>query len=123
MRHRMMMISAWVVVGFFGAPVLAPAQLPGGMQMPGGTSLPVGAFSKDALLNQAKAMVTDLASMKSSGKLAPEQVTQVDNLLPKATSLTSELEKPQVDAARLPQLATDLGDLQKQVSALKGLMK
>jgi hypothetical protein len=122
MRHRMM-IGAWVVAGFLVAPVLAPAQLPGGMQMPGGASLPMGGFSKDALLNQAKAMVADLTSMKSSDKLAPEQVTQVDNLLPKATSLTSELEKPQVDAARLPQLATDLSDLQKQVGALKGLMK
>jgi len=122
MRHRMM-IGAWVVAGLLVAPVLAPAQLPGGMQMPGGMSLPMGGLSKDTLLNQARATVTDLTSMKSSGKLAPEQVTQVDNLLPKATSLTSELEKPQVDAARLPQLATDLSDLQKQVGALKGLMK
>lgn len=122
MRHRMM-IGAWVVIGFLVVPVLAPAQLPGGMQMPGGMSLPMGGLSKDTLLDQAKAMVTDLTSMKSSGKLAPEQVTQADNLLPKATSLTSELEKPQVDAASLPKLATDLSDLQKQVGALKGLMK
>ena len=122
MRHRMM-ISAWVVVGLLVAPVLAPAQLPGGMQMPGATSLPTGGLSKDALLSQAKTMVTDLTSMKSSGKLAPAQVTQVDNLLPKATSLTSELEKPQVDAASLPKLATDLNDLQKQVGVLKGFMK
>jgi hypothetical protein len=122
MRHRMM-IGAWVVAGVLVAPVLALAQLPGGMQMPGGTSLPMGGFSKDTLLNQAKAMVTDLTAMKSSDKLAPAQVSQVDNLLPKATSLTSELEKPQVDAARLPKLATDLSDLQKQVGALKDLMK
>ena len=60
-------------------------------------------------------MVSDLTSMKSSGKLAPEQTKQVDTLLPKATSLTSELEKPQVEAAKLPQLASDLSDLQKQV--------
>src|SRR5712692_1745325 len=122
MRHRMM-IGAWVVVGFLVVPVVAPAQLPGGMQVPGGMSLPTGGLSKDTLLNQAKAMVADLTSMKSSGKLAPEQVTQVDNLLPKATSLTSELEKPQVEATRLPQLATDVSDLQKQVGVLKGFMK
>ena len=114
---------AWVVVGVLVVPVFALAQLPGGMQMPGGMSLPMGGLSKDTLLDQAKAMVTDLTSMKSSGKLAPEQVTQADNLLPKATSLTSELEKPQVDAASLPKLATELSDLQKQVGTLKGLMK
>ena len=61
--------------------------------------------------------------MKSSGKLAPEQVTQVDTLLAKATSPTSELARPRADAAKLPQLASDVGDLQKQVGALKGLMK
>ncbi len=66
----------------------------------------LGKGSKDTLLNQAKALVTDLTSMKSGGNLAPSQVTQVDNLLPKATSLTGELEKPQVDAGRLPQLAS-----------------
>src|SRR5687767_10659053 len=50
-------------------------------------------------------LLGDLTSMKSSGKLAAAQMTQVDELLPKATSVTTELEKPQVDAARLPQLA------------------
>ncbi len=105
------------------APMAAPAQLPGGMQMPGGASLPMGGLSKDALLKQAKEMVADLTSMKSSGKLAPEQMKQADDLLPKANSLTSALEKPQVDAAELPQLASSLSDLQTQVGALKGLMK
>jgi hypothetical protein len=118
-----MMIGAWGVVGLLVFSVMAFAQLPGGMQMPGGASLPMGGISKDTLLNQAKAMVTDLTAMKSSGKLAPSQITQVDTLLPKAASLTGELEKPQVDSARLPQLASELGDLQKQVGALKGLMK
>ena len=68
-------------------------------------------------------MVADLVSMKSSGKLAPEQTTQVDELLPKARSLTSELEKPQVEIGKLPQLASDMSDLQKQVSTLKGMLK
>jgi hypothetical protein len=122
MRHRTI-IGAWVVAGLLMAPALAPAQLPGGVQIPGATSLPTGGFSKDALLGQAKSMVADLTSMKSSGKLAVEQVKQVDTLLPKATSLATELGKPQVEAAKLPQLATDLNDLQQQVTALKGLMK
>jgi len=115
-------IGACVVAGCLLGPGGALAQLPG-VQMPGGASLPMGGLSKDALLNQAKALVTELTSMKGSGKLAPAQITQVDELLPKATSLTSELAKPQVDAARLPQLGSDLSELQKQVGTLKGLMK
>src|SRR5262245_13843152 len=116
-------IGVWAVVMLLVGPLGALAQLPGGVQIPGGTSLPTGGFSKDALLTQAKAMVADLTSMKSSGKLAPPQAKQVDELLPKATSLTSELEKPQVQPSRLTQLASDLSDLQKQVSALKSLIK
>ena len=122
MRHRTI-IGAWIVVGLLIGEGSALAQLPGGVQIPGGASLPTGGFSKDALLSQAKTMLSDLISMKNSGTLAPEQLKQVDAMLPKATSLTSELEKPQVDAAKLPQLATDVNDLQKQVTALKGLMK
>jgi hypothetical protein len=104
------------------SPVGALAQIPGIGAVPGTGSL-TGGFSKDSLLAQAKEMVSDLTSMKSSGKLAPEQTKQVDTLLPKATSLTSELEKPQVDAAKLPQLASDVSNLQKQVGALKSFMK
>jgi len=104
----------------FIAPMGAFAQLPGGIGVP---SLPTGGFSKDALLAQAKEMLADLTSMKSSGKLAPEQTKQVDELLPKATSLTGELQKSQLDAAKLPQLANNLSDLQKQVGALKALVK
>jgi len=122
MRHRMT-IGAWVVAGLLIAPLSASAQLPGGVQIPGGASLPTGGFSKDALLSQAKTMLADLTSMKSSGKLAGEQLKQVDTLIPKATSLTDELAKPQIEATRLPQLASDVTDLQKQVTALKGLMK
>jgi hypothetical protein len=122
MSHRKV-VSAWVIVIFLVAPMGALAQLPGGVQLPGGTSLPTGGFSKDALLTQAKEMVADLTSMKSSGKLAAPQAKQVDKLLPKATSLTSELGKPQVEPSKLSQLASQLSDLQKQVGALKGLMK
>jgi len=111
------MLGAVIMATLLAAPVAALAQLPGGLP------LPTGGFSKDALLAQAKEMVADLVSMKSSGKLASEQTTQVDELLPKARSLTSELEKPQVETGKLPQLASDMSDLQKQVSALKGMLK
>jgi hypothetical protein len=120
MRYRLMIGTA--VAALVIGPVGAHAQIPGMGAVPGMGSL-TGGFSKDALLVQAKEMVSDLTSMKSSGKLAPEQTTQVDTLLPKATSLTSELEKPQVEAAKLPQLASDVSDLQKQVGVLKSFMK
>ena len=120
MRYRLV-IGATVAALVIG-PVGAFAQIPGIGAVPGTGSL-LGGFSKDSLLAQAKEMVSDLVSMKSSGKLAPDQTKQVDTLLPKATSLTSELEKPQVDAAKLPQLASDVSDLQKQVGVLKSFMK
>ena len=120
MRYRLMIGTA--VAALVIGPVGAHAQIPGMGAVPGMGSL-TGGFSKDSLLAQAKEMVSDLVSMKSSGKLAPEQGKQVDTLLPKATSLTSELEKPQVEAAKLPQLASDVSDLQKQVGVLKSFMK
>ena len=120
MRYRLVIgtAAAAVLIG----PGASFAQIPGMGAVPGIGSL-TGGFSKDSLLAQAKEMVSDLISMKSSGKLAPEQTKQVDTLLPKATSLTSELEKPQVEAAKLPQLASDVSDLQKQVGVLKSFMK
>jgi hypothetical protein len=104
----------------------AHAQMPGGVQvpqMPGTGSLPTSLPSKDSLLEQAKGMVSDLTSMKSSGKLDAVQTKQVDGMLPKAQSLTSELEKPQVPPNKLTQLASTLSDLQKQLATLKGLIK
>ena len=114
-------LSGALVAALLLLAVPSAAQLPGGMQMPGG--LPMGGLSKDSLLQQAKALLGDLTSMKSSGKLAPAQAKQVDELVPKAQSLNDELEKPQVEPARLPQLASNLNDLQKQVSVLKGFLK
>jgi hypothetical protein len=105
------------------APLAVLAQMPGGVQMPGPGSLPTGMLSKDALLEQAKGMVSDLTSMKSSGKLDATQTKQVDGMLPKAQSLTSELEKPQVPPSKLSQLASSLSDLQKQMATLKSLVK
>ena len=120
MRYRLAIGVA--VAGVLIGSVASLAQIPGVGAVPGMGSL-TGGFSKDSLLAQAKEMVSDLLSMKSSGKLAPEQTKQVDTLLPKATSLTSELEKPQVEAAKLPQLASDVSDLQKQVGVLKSFLK
>ena len=61
--------------------------------------------------------------MKSGGTLAPEPMQKVDTLLPKAQSLDTELAKPQVDAASLPQMASNLSELQKEVSVLKSFVK
>jgi len=118
------MLSIFVV-----APFAAHAQMPGGVQVPqapqvpGTGSVPTAMPSKDSLLQQAKGMVPDLTSMKSSGKLDAAQTKQVDGMLPKAQSLTSELEKPQVPPSKLTQLASSLSDLQKQLATLKGLIK
>jgi type VI secretion system protein VasD len=80
--------------------------------------------SKDSLLTQANNMVTDLASMNRSGKLTSEQVTQVAQLLTKATALKGQLQNlNSVDPLQLPQLASNLADLQDQVGALKALVK
>ena len=104
-------------------PLAALAQMPGGVQVPGMGSLPTGMLSKDTLLQQAKGMVSDLTSMKTSGKLDVAQTKQVDGMLPKAQSLTSELEKPQVPTSKLTQLASSLSDLQKQLATLQSLVK
>jgi len=127
--RQQMLLGAVILTVLLGAPLPTLAQLPGGVQMPGkgsvptGVPLPTGALSKDALLQQSKDMVADLTSMKSSGKLMPPQMNQVDGMLPKAQSVASELEKPQVEASKLSQLASTLTDLQKQVGQFKAMMK
>jgi len=127
--RQQMLLGAVILTVLLGAPLPTLAQLPGGVQMPGkgsvptGVPLPTGALSKDALLQQSKDMVADLTSMKSSGKLTPPQMNQVDGMLPKAQSVASELEKPQVEASKLSQLASTLTDLQKQVGQFKAMMK
>jgi len=80
--------------------------------------------SKDVLLAQVNGMATDLATMKSSGKLTPAQETQMAKLLVKTATLKSDLENlKSVDPLALSQLASTLVDLQQQVGALKALMK
>jgi hypothetical protein len=120
-RNKTLAIAVAMALGITMQPLAAPAQIPG-LRVPGGVSLPTGGLSKDALLEQAKSMVSDLVSMKSSGKLTGAQTQQVDVLLPKATSLTSELEAPNLDTGKLTQLAGNVAELQQQVGALKSLM-
>jgi hypothetical protein len=109
-----MTVMVWVMVACAVMPTVALAQIPGlGSMIP----------DKAQLLEQAQKLVADLTSMKSSGKLGAADTAKVDALLPKATAVNSELAKPQVETSRLPQLASQLSDLQKQTDSLKGLMK
>jgi hypothetical protein len=122
MTQRLLIALSLLAV-LLTAPFAALAQMPSMPSMPSTGSVPTGMLSKDALLDQAKGMVSDLTSMKSSGKLDAAQTKQVDGMLPKAQSLTSELEKPQVPPSKLTQLASSLSDLQKQLTTLKSLVK
>jgi len=97
-------------------PAVAVAQ----MKLPSvGSMLP----DKAQLLEQGQKLVSELTAMKSSGKLSAADSAKVDTMLPKANAVNTELAKPQVEPSRLTQLAGQLGDLQKQVSALKAGMK
>ena len=95
---------------------------PAAAQIPGVGSLPTS-FDKGALLEQAKQLLAELTAMKQNPSLSPADKGKVDSLLPQATSLNTELAKPQVEPSRLTQLAGQVGDLQKQVGSLKGLIK
>src|SRR5262245_446034 len=79
-------------------------------------------FTQESLLKQSKEVLSELLAIKSSGKLAPDQMKRLDDLLPRAKSVTAELEKP-VSRARLPQLALAVVDLQNHVGVLKTMMK
>ena len=112
-----------LLAGLFAAVLLGPtpgsAQI-GGVQVPGASSI---IPDKAQLLEQAKKLVADLTAMKQDPKLAPADKSKVDALLPKATAVNTELAKPQVEPSRLTQLAGQLGELQKQAGALKGLAR
>ena len=105
-------VAALVIVAMIPAGAFAQIQIPG-----------LGSLDKGQLLEQAKKLVADLTSMKSSGKLGAADTAKVDTMLPKATAVNTELAKPQVEPSRLTQLAGQLGDLQKQYNSLKGGMK
>jgi hypothetical protein len=115
LTKRMTVVGlALVVWGVMPSVTLSEMKIPGvGSMLPG----------KAQLQEQAQKLVADLTSMKSSGKLGAADTAKVDSLLPKATAVNTELGKPQVEPSRLTQLAGQLGDLQKQVGALKGGMK
>ncbi|PWU22562.1 MAG: hypothetical protein C5B48_09930 [Candidatus Rokuibacteriota bacterium] len=110
---RCAVLAAALVMG-----VLAPVSLSAQISLPSGL-IP----DKATLLDQAKKLVSDLTAMKQDPKLPAADKSTVDSLLPKATAVSSELDKPQVEPSRLAQLAGQLGDLQKQYGALKGLIK
>ena len=133
MRQRTL-IGAGMLAVLLMAPLPTLAQLPGMPSAPAMPSLPAmpsapampslpSVPSKDALLQQATGMVSDLTAMKSSGKLVPAQVQQVDTLLPKATALTSDLQKPEIPVTKLAEYATTLKDLQQQVGMLKSAIQ
>jgi len=111
MRTLWSTVLAWILV----MGVLVPASLHA--QVPGlGSMIP----DKSMLLEQAKSLLTQLTALKQDPKLPAADKAKVDTLIPQATSLNSELAKPQVEPSRLAKLASQLGDLQKQVIALKG---
>jgi hypothetical protein len=103
-------LACAIVMGVF-APAFLSAQTSGL-----GSLIP----DKAVLLEQARKLVTQLTSLKQDPNLALADKAKVDALLPQATAVNSELAQPQVEPNRLARLAGQLGDLQKQVSALKG---
>jgi len=98
--------------------VVAPALA----QIPGIGSLPTS-LDKGQLLQQAQKLLSQLTAMKQDPNLSAADKSKVDSLMPKATSLNDELSKPTVETSKLPQLASQLGDLEKEVGSLKGMMK
>ena len=116
---KTMWCKALAVALVLGA--LAPATL--FAQIPNVGSLGSSLLDKSALLDQAKKLVSDLTSMKSDPSVSAADKSKVDSMLPKATSVSDELAKPNVEPSKLTQLAGQLGDLQKEYGALKGVMK
>ena len=91
--------------------------------VPASAQLPsVGSLIPDkaTLLEQGKKLLADLTAMKQDPKVPAADKTKVDAMIPKATAVNTELAKPQVEPSKLTQLATQLGDLQKQYAALRG---
>ena len=86
-------------------------------QVPGlGSMIP----DKSALLEQAKNLLAQLTALKQDPKRPAADKAKVDTLIPQATSLNSELAKPQLEPSHLAKRASQRGDLQKQIAALKG---
>ena len=105
-------VLAAALIGAVLTPATVYAQLPGI-----GSLIP----DKTALLEQGKKLLSELTAMKQDPRLPAADKSTVDTLIPQATAVNAELAKPQVEPSRLTQLAGQLGDLQKQVGALKGM--
>jgi len=116
------MTTRRIFVIVFATLAWALVTTPASAQIPGVGSLPTS-LDKGALLEQAKQLVSELTALKENPSLSPADKGKVESLLPKANSLNSELAKPQVEPSRLTQLATQLGDLRKQVGSLKAMIK
>ena len=111
--------------GCLVAPAIVWAQTPRGAQVPatGQLSVPPNP-SKARLAAQARRMVVDLASIKRTGTLLPsDEEAKLDALVLRAAALDSDLENPQIEPSKLSELADELSDLQKEVKALKALVK
>ena len=111
----MKMVWSSVLVAALLAAALVPATV--SAQIPGVSSL---IPDKATLLEQGKKLLADLTAMKQDPKVSAADKTKVDSMIPKATAVNTELAKPQVEPSRLTQLATQLGDLQKQYASLRG---
>src|SRR5215470_7984204 len=125
--RKYILVGVWILSLLFlpAFTAFAQIQVPGKGSMPSVPSVPSvpSLPSKDSLLQEAKGMVSDLKALKSSGKLAPPQVQQVDTMLPKATAVTNGLQQPQLPTSKLAEYAQTLKDLQQQLTALKSLVK
>ena len=114
-----------VLGGCLLAPALMCAQTPRGAPVPGAAQLSAPQLPPRArLAAQARRAMLDLASIKSSGTPLPsDEEGKLDTLLLKAAALNTELENPQIEASKLSELADELSDLQKEVRALKALVR
>ena len=122
-NHRKTILR--VLLGCLLAPAFVCAQTPKSAQAPGSGQLsPAQVPSRAQLATQVKRAVMDLAAMKNSGKVLPsDEEAKLGALLLRAAELTGDLEKPQIEASELSQLASEVSDLQKEVGALKMLVQ
>ena len=111
MKTSRFLVLAVLVLTAALVPTLASAQMPSI-----GSMLP----DKATLLEQGKKLLADLTAMKQDPNTSAADKSKLDTMIPKATSVNTELAKPQVEPSKLTQLASQLGDLQKQYAALKG---
>ena len=114
MKTTWSLVLAVLVLAAMLGPMPASAQMPSVPSI--GSMIP----DKATLLEQGKKLLADLTAMKQDPNVSAADKTKADALIPKATSVNTELAKPQVEPSKLTQLASQLGDLQKQYAALKG---